>query len=147
MSSQPSDIWAAIWAFQQDPPSLVKSAENSHFGNKYVGLEQVVERVVGALNKLQVQVLQPMTAVGESPAIALVLRHVPSDTSLEWVCPLPMARVSPQDAGSAVTYFRRYMLLSTLGLVGDKDDDGERSMGAYRGAAAPKDQPTVAVEL
>lgn len=127
------DIWAVLFEFQKDPPTLVKSGVNDHFGNKYVPLEQVVERVYPKLHALDVLVVQPVTHIEGKPALCTRLVHMPSETYLESVMPLMLERESPQAQGSAITYARRYALLSTLGLVGDPDDDAERAETSFRG--------------
>jgi hypothetical protein len=124
-ATQPADIHEALFVFQQDPPTLVKSATNPHFKNKYVDLNQTVERVVGRLHELGVLVLQPMSSVGDKPALTTTFRHVASGTEVSETTVLTLDRVAPQAQGSAVTYARRYSLLSFLSLVGDADDDAE----------------------
>lgn len=40
---------------------------------------------------------------------------------------MPLAKADPQGAGSAITYARRYALVSMLGLNVDEDDDGNHA--------------------
>ena len=59
-------------------------------------------------------------------------------SSGEWIeGDYPIARNNdPQKQGSANTYARRYSLMTTLGIAGERDDDGERaSKGTTEGEA------------
>lgn len=132
-AAAPKDIYEVILAFQLDPPSLLKdtSGQVGPRKYKYVDLNQVVERVVrDRLNKAKCIVTQPMD--GED--LLTVIRHVPSGTQVE-----SRVRLSglddPQDAGKAITYMRRYTLVSMLCLIGDEDDDAA-GFTRHRGASA-----------
>jgi hypothetical protein len=42
---------------------------------------------------------------------------------------IPLAKPSPQEYGSALTYARRYAVSAIIGIVADEDDDGNRAQG------------------
>ncbi len=134
-----STIYTALLAFQADPPELVKSSSNPGFrGSKYVPLEQVVERVVPRLNSLGVVVEQTPVFIGSAGQTGLrtTFTHAASDTAVSGTLPLILDKVTPQGQGSAITYARRYALLSMLALVGDVDDDANAAMGVPQTNAA-----------
>ncbi len=135
-AANPKDIYEALFAFQADPPSLTKDGYNPHFKNKYVTLEQVVDRVIPALREQGIMALQPVSNVGEASALCTILRHMPSGTQMEYEMPLVMDRVAPQAQGSAITFARRYALLSFLGLVSDEDNDAQTGSIPTDGAGA-----------
>lgn len=120
-------IYKALFEFQKNAPDLVKTGRNPHFGNQYVPLEQVVERVLPALHEQGILVLQPTSSIGEKSALSTILFHVPTETFVDTQMPLELDKVTPQGQGSAITYARRYALLALLGLVGDADDDAQRA--------------------
>jgi hypothetical protein len=51
-----------------------------------------------------------------------------------------MKRGGPQDAGSCITYARRYSLQCLFSLVGDDDDDGNAAQSQYK-KSKPKPSP------
>ena len=64
------------------------------------------------------------------------LVHVATGEMKTAVLPLPETGKS-QEIGSAITYARRYTLVSAAGLTSEEDDDGEAA-GDARPKAAPK---------
>jgi len=61
-------------------------------------------------------------------AITTELLHVDTGVSFYYRCDVPLKEHSPQGGMSALTYGRRYGLLSAFGLVAE-DDDGETASG------------------
>jgi hypothetical protein len=119
-----NELVKALIAAQKEFAPLAKSAENPHFKNKFVPLNEVIESVLPVLNKNGLAVSQlPTTLDTGAPALTTTLMHE-SGQSLSSTMPLLVAKQDPQGQGSAITYARRYALMSILGLVGDEDDDG-----------------------
>jgi hypothetical protein len=56
---------------------------------------------------------------------------------------LPTSARSPQDIGSAITYFKRYALSAALGLSTEEDDDGA---AASRSRPEPSESPLAAAK-
>ena len=131
-----------LLAIQKDLPSLKKSAENPHFRNTYVPLETVLSELLPKLNDAGILVLQaPSLSLGAgSPGLTTTLVDTESTDRLEWTVPLVLDKQTPQAVGSAITYMRRYSLMSILGLVGAPDDDGEGALSDASKASrtAPK---------
>ena len=117
---------------QKNLPTLKKSAANPHFKSQYVPLEQVMEELLPALNKAGILLVQAPTYVGGNlPALVTELidtESKPHPERISHVVPLVLDKQTPQAVGSAITYMRRYALMSILGLVGEPDDDGESAM-------------------
>ena len=130
-------------------PALQKSAINPHFKNRYVPLEELIPAILAILNKHNFILLQQPTTVDGQAALRYRLVHSSgeevSDTML-----LCAAKDDPQGQGSAITYARRYSLMSMLGITADVDDDAEatrterpRSTGVVKQARpASTSQPT-----
>lgn len=132
------DIYDVLLTFQLDPPTLVKDTSGQVGPRKYqyVELNQVVERVVrDRLNKAGCIVLQPLGVVDGLSVVSTTIMHVASQTAVYSTAVLPDAD-TPQDAGKACTYMRRYSLVSLLCLIGDEDDDGHGFQRRQRGASA-----------
>jgi hypothetical protein len=60
---------------------------------------------------------------------------------MEATAVVPLPKADPQGFGSAVTYTRRYALMSALGLVTEDDDDGNAGSNTGRGPAGGAKQP------
>lgn len=103
-------------------------AKNPHFKSKYITLNKVLEVVTPLLRERGILLSQPLGALpAAQPVPALVTRFVDTESGevMEDAVPLVLEKHTPQGLGSAITYFRRYGILSALGLVGDEDDDAE----------------------
>ena len=122
----------ALHAFQKDAPPIHLDATNPHFRNKYASLGGVVAAIRPALNKHGLVYTQVTTNLDGSPALKTTLIHAESGETLEGTSPLVLAKADPQGYGSALTYQRRYSLLSILGLVGDDDDDANSAQPAQQ---------------
>lgn len=137
---------AAFAAAQSNMPDLQKNAINPHFGNRYVSLESLMPKVLEVLEVHGFVLLQVPSTVDGQPALTTELIYTDGST-FGGTTPLVLDKQTPQAHGSAITYMKRYALMSILGLVADKDDDGESAMDrgkkskvaetadAYRGEA------------
>lgn len=117
-------MYADLLAAQMEMPALQKSAINPHFGNRFVPLDDLIPAVLPILNKHNLVLVQQPTVADGQPALRTVLLHTSGEV-LESTMLLQPTKADPQQQGSAITYARRYALLSWLGLVADEDDDGE----------------------
>jgi hypothetical protein len=126
-----SALTKALLVVQKEAPKIQKTAINPHFRSKYVSLETLTAQVLPILNAHGLVLLQEPTALNGVPALRTRLIHAETGEETESTMFLVLAKQDPQGQGSALTYARRYALMSVLGLVADADDDGER-------ASAPK---------
>lgn len=96
---------------------------NPHFGNQYLGLKGLLSQVLPVLRANDLLLIQSPSTAGEHPALTTRIVHVP--TGEEWVDVmfLSATKQDPQAQGSAITYARRYAIMSMLGLVAEEDDD------------------------
>ncbi len=118
------ELAAALLAVQKDAPALQKDALNPHFKSRYLSLESLMGQVLPVLNAHGIVLLQHPTVHEGQPALHTQLIHAESGEFVEDTMLLMMAKPDPQGQGSAITYARRYALMSALGLVADEDDDG-----------------------
>jgi hypothetical protein len=110
---------------------LPKSKTNPHFGHAYTPLDVVLGAVVPLLNKHGFVLIQSPTWAGNEsamPALTTTFIHVPTGEKLENTALLLPGRNDPQGQGAAITYLKRYAIMSILGLTSDEDDDGNASM-------------------
>lgn len=104
---------------------LAKSETNDHFGNSYAKLEDVIDAVLPRLNDAGIVVLQyPITPpFPDNLALVTHLIHVESGEEHLFTLVIPLEKANAQGIGSAITYGRRYSLVTLLGLK-QSDDDG-----------------------
>lgn len=115
----------ALYAVQGEITKVQKDGKNPHFGSTYATLPGIMEELLPVLRKNDLLLSQVMdcTPITEKAGLRTVLFHVPSGQSIEGTAVFPEG-LNAQQTGSAVTYFRRYGVLSILGIVADTDDDG-----------------------
>jgi hypothetical protein len=106
---------------------VTKNANNPHFKKSYADLNAIIEAVEPILLENGLLLLQPI----QGNSVCTQIIDIDSGTMVESCMELP-AGMNPQQQGSAITYYRRYTLQSTLSLQSVDDD----------GAAASKSTPT-----
>ena len=101
--------------FQKKISVIKKDSKNPHFKNTYASLTQILGEVKPVLNDLGILLTQPIKdgKVGTE----LSYNGIKEFSFVD----LPNNQ-TPQQLGSAITYFRRYTLASLLALEIDDDD-------------------------
>ena len=120
-------IHKKLLAFQKLGITIKKGSTNPHFKNNYANLNEVLDKVTKPLNDLGIVILQIPVQSKESTGLQTALFDTEDDTSIEGFLPFTEA-TSPQKIGSNLTYYRRYSLVTMLGLE-DEDDDGNVASG------------------
>jgi len=126
-------------------PAFDKKGKNPHFKSDFITLGQIQSSVTSILAKHKLVITQH---VGEN-ACTTILNHFETGESLECSIPLIISKNDMQGLGSAITYARRYGLMTLLGIAewiepppakegepGYDDDGNENSLqqktGVYR---------------
>jgi hypothetical protein len=125
---------------QEDIGIVKKNAINPFLKNKYVSLESLLIQINPALKKNKVQLFQPLTNVNGRPAITTMLIEdtgVTGGIVFKDTITLPDLQDS-QKMGGAITYFRRYSILSMLGIPVE-DDDGNLASNTVKVKAKVKE--------
>lgn len=127
-SKESKQVMQAIFKVQQAVPAIEKTAKGST-GNReygYTPLDGIWEKISAAMKDNNLVVVASPTT-GQNYVGKLFQTTIYHTESGEWVCDtmdMTTAKDDPQGIGSAITYFRRYMLLSMLGLhVRGSDSD------------------------
>lgn len=121
-----TELAKSLLKVQMEAPKLQESAVNPHFQSRYVPLEELMGQVLPLLNAHQLVLTQCPMVTETGPGLRTTIEHTEAGEALSFVTPLVTGeKVSMQAFGSAITYARRYALMSVLGLVADKDDDGQ----------------------
>jgi hypothetical protein len=105
-----------------------KDSLNPHFQSRYASLASVRHAVRKPLSDNGIAYLQLPRANDKSIEIRTVLLHESGEFISETL-EMPVGQMLPQAIGSAISYARRYGLVSILGLASDENDDGEIAHG------------------
>lgn len=120
-------IYAALAAAQLEMGRVEKDAKNDAFKRDgkalaYATLASVIEACLPALNRNGIAVFQPTVDEDGARWVKTIFAHVSGET-IECRVPLIFGKSDMQGFGSAVTYARRYGLMTMAG-VAPEDDDG-----------------------
>jgi hypothetical protein len=103
--------------FQKKIGIIKKDSKNPHFKNTYASLTQILGEVKPLLTECGLILIQPISLEG----VGTTIIDFETGEKIETIISLP-TNLSPQQLGSAITYFRRYTLASLLSLEIDDDD-------------------------
>lgn len=120
------NLSAALVKAQADIKNLFPSSKG--YGYDYVPLEKVIDMLKEVLPKHNLGYVQLPYGGQSGATVGLTTRIIhESGEWLEETAEFPITDMkgvnATQKAGAAVTYFRRYSLLSAFGITGDKDVD------------------------
>lgn len=122
------------------------TAINPFLKNKYADLGEVIKASRAALTENGLSIVQPVSSNGEMVIVTTQLMHA----SGQWIrdtmaFPLTEQRGKSlaQEAGSIITYLRRYSLASMIGIYADDDTDGNEPKPATKRPAATGEEPPV----
>ena len=111
---------AALAALQATPPRIKKTARGQH-GN-YADLPTVTQALRPKLDKLGLLwTTRPTISADLGFHLVCTLTHI--ETGEDMVGYYPLGDGNPQQMGSALTYARRYALVTMTGVTPDGDDD------------------------
>jgi hypothetical protein len=135
-------LFKALAAFQQEVPVIHKGTQG--FGYSYSDLPAIFKTINPLLAKHGLGFTQNLhTKEGEN-YICTIIFHVESGENMESSVAIPSVSLKGmndyQSFGSGVTYFRRYALASSLGLVTDKDTDASGEQVKNEPKKKPIDQ-------
>ncbi len=111
---------------QDEVGNIKKDSKNPHFKNTYASYEQVLEVLNPILRKHNLVIYhgfgEPIfeNQIAVTTEIVNTIKNKGISTTLY----IPVSKLDPQMAGSAITYAKRYSILAMLGL-GTEDDDAE----------------------
>lgn len=126
----------ALAAFQADLPKVTLDGMNPHFKSKFATLANMSHAILPALAKQGLSFSAGPQMTDQGLVLEASLMHV---TRQERKSSLPITSGRPQEVGSTLTYYRRYLLAALTGVVADDDDDGNSaSQAVVPKKSAPK---------
>jgi len=120
-------IYKKLLAFQKLGITIKKGEKNPHFKNTYANLNEVLGKVTKPLNDLGVVIIQAPTKEGLLTTLVDTGTEEKELSQIQGFLPF-VDMANPQKIGSNLTYYRRYALVTMLGLE-DEDDDGNVASG------------------
>lgn len=126
-SDSVDQLATALSAAQGELEFAVKDSKNPHFKNTYASLASVIDAVRPIFCKHGLSFSQDPVSEGDLIGVVTTVFH----KSGQWkrgVLLCKPAKAGPQEAGSVITYFRRYALAAVAGIAQD-DDDAETGSG------------------
>lgn len=124
-SPEISELAKALVGFQTQMETVVYDADNPFYKSKYATLAALVSASKDLLAKNGLAVSQ---LIEDEGSVSTILMHT-SGQFFSCKVKLTPVKNDPQGLGSAITYSRRYAYAAILGLVSDKDDDGNSASG------------------
>ena len=124
-------VLMALLRFQGKIQTIQRDKVNPHFKKRYVALETVIEQTRPILQDCGLVISQlPASFDGKSLMVETILAHAESGQFITSQFIIPLAKIDPQGAGSALTYAMRYAMMAMLGIAPSDDDDG--NVGSQR---------------
>jgi hypothetical protein len=108
---------------------VTKNATNPHFKKAYADINALIDAVEPILLENGLLLLQPI----QGNSVCTQIIDIDSGAMIESCMELP-SNLTPQQLGSAVTYYRRYTLQSSLSLQAIDDDANTAEQGAKQPA-------------
>ena len=104
---------------------VVAAGKNPHFGNDYIMLDSLINKIDKACKENDLGIMQFPTGEG----LITILLHKKSGHYIQSYYKLILDKQTPQGVGSALTYAKRQILQAMFGLSAgpEEDDDAEGS--------------------
>lgn len=118
-------LMTAIQAVQQQAGTVQKASQGQVGSRnyKYAGLKEVWTVVAPLLRQNDLVITQSPSIGDRGHVFSTTIYHTKSGEWMTEQMPLILQKDDPQGIGSAITYYRRYMILSMFGLIPDDDTD------------------------
>ena len=123
MSSENAAIYKAFVKAQSQFGAALKTSTNPHFRSRYADLASCIEAVIDALNANGIALTQYTTECETGVIVETIFLHESGEIICSGKLYVPATKHDAQGYGSALTYARRYSLMSAFGLA-PIDDDG-----------------------
>ena len=120
------EIAVAMNNAQAEMTAAKKDSKNPFFKSKYADLGSVILALKESFANNGLSFVQSPFMTDSGVGVDTLIMHT-SGEWLEGTLSLPLDKPTPQGAGSAITYARRYALQSMVGIP-SADDDAEFSM-------------------
>ena len=112
------EIHKALFEVQQKAQVVSKSGVNQHMKNSYSTISDVLASIKAEITKQKLLLTQKPSFKDGVVNLTTVITHIDSNESLTDEMHMPIGdKLTPQAFGSAITYARRYHLISLFCLA------------------------------
>jgi hypothetical protein len=137
------EIASALVKAQKEFGPALKSSTNPAFRSRYADLSACVEAVIDALNNNDIFMMQPTHECDNGVIVETIFIHSSGEQISSGKLHVPATKHDAQGYGSALTYARRYSLMTACGIA-PEDDDGNNASKPKAAPAKPAAQPAKA---
>jgi hypothetical protein len=130
MSDDIAELATALAKAQGEIQDATKGAENPYFKSKYADLSAVRSVIREPLARNGLSVVQLPSTVDGGAIVQTILMHQ-SGQYISNELFMPAGKTDPHGLGSAITYARRYSIMSILCLAAE-DDDGNAAVNSVK---------------
>lgn len=134
------EIASALVKAQKEFGPALKSSTNPAFRSRYADLSACVEAVIDALNNNDIFMMQPTHECDNGVIVETIFIHSSGEQISSGKLHVPATKHDAQGYGSALTYARRYSLMTACGIA-PEDDDGNSASKPKAATAKPVAQP------
>ena len=133
------DLYAAMAKAFPEIEGASKDKNNPHFKSKYADLGAVVEAIKPALTRHGLFFVQQTHEQEGGVCVETVVCHSSGESMPFGKLFVPASKQDAQGYGSALTYARRYSLMTAFGVC-PEDDDGNAASKPANDASAPSER-------
>jgi len=130
MSDDIAELATALAKAQGEIQDATKGAENPYFKSKYADLSAVRSVIREPLARNGLSIVQLPSTVDGGAIVKTLLMHQ-SGQYISNELFMPAGKADPHGLGSAITYARRYSIMSILCLAAE-DDDGNAAVDSVK---------------
>lgn len=134
-----TELFAALSLAQGEIIGAPKDSTNPHFSRKYADLGSVVSVIREPFAKNGLGYIQLVTVKEKTVSVETMITHKTGQFIAETL-DLPLLQNNPQGIGSAITYGRRYSLMSMAGVAPEEDDGAAASQGVAEDKPATRER-------
>lgn len=141
------EIATALVKAQREFGPALKTHTNPAFRSKYADLSACIEAVIDALNNHGIYLAQPTSESEKGVTVETVFLHESGELFSSGKLFVPASKNDPQGYGSALTYARRYSLMTACGIAPEDDDGIAASKPQRATSTAKQDAPVGNIDL
>lgn len=127
---------AALVKALAEVEGAAKDKLNPHFKSKYADLGSVMDAVKPALAKYDLAFTQATHVVEDGVCVETIIHHASGESLSCGKLYVPANKRDAQGFGSALTYARRYGLMTAFGVPAEDDDGNAAARSAPRATAS-----------
>jgi hypothetical protein len=136
---------ALVQAQKEFGPAL-KTSTNPAFRSKYANLSSCIEAVIDGLNNNGIYLMQITHDCESGVTVETIFIHESGEQLSSGKLHVPVTKHDAQGYGSALTYARRYSLMTACGIAPEDDDGNAAAQAAPRAQVAQVAQKAPVVQ-